>query len=62
MKHTTIEYDPIFGAKSVKVEVPETTVEEQNLQHKAEHAQRITQKVRASRDRYLKSLSNTKKK
>ncbi len=62
MKHTTIEYDPITGAKRVEIEVPETTVEEQNLAAKAAHAGRMTTKVRNARNRYLKSLSNTKKK
>ncbi len=62
MKHPTIEYDPITGAKQTYVEVPETIVEEQNLARKATDAQHMTTQVRNARDRYLRSLSNTKKK
>ncbi len=61
MKHTTIEYDPITGAKRVEFEIPETPVES-DLAVKAANAARMTQKVRNARNKYLRGLSNTKKK
>ncbi|MCQ2572019.1 MAG: hypothetical protein MJ165_03435 [Alphaproteobacteria bacterium] len=51
MKHTTIEYDPVFGAKTVTVDVPETSLslkQEQALKSAIQTREAIAKKQRAN--------------
>ena len=53
MKHTTIKYDPLFGAKPVTIDVPETS---RNLEEVSTAHENIANQQHANNDNHKEAI------